>query len=425
MSVEWARVRLEEVVDFLAGFAFKSSFYAEDRIGPRLCLGANVAPGAPDWTKLRFWPQSMCEGVDRYSLADGDVVLAMDRPWIPGGLKVFRFTKADGPALLVQRVARLRGTSRLDSGYLHAVIRHPAFTDYILGVQTGTTVPHISAGQILGYEIELPPLHEQRRIAAVLGALDDKIELNRKMNRTLEEMAQAIFKSWFIDFDGHDDLVDSEIGPVPRGWEVRSLGDATEITMGQSPPGSTYNGDGDGLPFFQGATDFGSVFPTNRVYCSAPTRLAEEWDVLMSVRAPVGRTNLALERCAIGRGVASLRSQGGRYPAYAWCLVNSLSAALDVYNGEGTVFGSINKKALHALPVVRPPADRVVAFDALGGPLLSRLRVGEEEARTLAALRDTLLPKLISGELRVPAAEAVVESPIESRKGAKAQRRAL
>lgn len=271
-------------------------------------------------------------------------------------------------------------------------------------------VPGVNRNHVHMEEVTFPPLDEQRRIAAVLGALDDKIELNRKMNRTLDELAQALFKSWFIDFDRHDDLVDSEIGPVPRGWEVRSLGDVTEITMGQSPPGSTYNGDGDGLPFFQGATDFGSVFPTNRVYCTAPTQLAEEWDVLMSVRAPVGRTNLALERCAIGRGVASVRSQGGRHPAYAWCLVNSLSAALDVYNGEGTVFGSINKKALHALPVARPPADRVMAFDALAGPLLSRLRVGEEEARTLASLRDTLLPKLISGELRVPEAEELVEA---------------
>lgn len=300
----------------------------------------------------------------------------------------------------------VRGNDNANTRFLCYYLAHADVSGYL----TGSTLPKLTQGAMNRIPVWLPPLDEQRRIAAVLGALDDKIELNRNMNRTLEEMAQAIFKSWFIDFDGHDDLVDSEIGPVPRGWEVGSLGDVTEITMGQSPPGSTYNVDGDGLPFFQGATDFGSVFPANRVYCTAPTRLAEEWDVLMSVRAPVGRTNIALERCAIGRGVASIRSQGGRYPAYAWCLVNSLSAALDVYNGEGTVFGSIHKKALHAIRAVRPPADCVVAFDALAGRLLERLRVAVEEARTLADLRDALLPKLISGELRVPEAQEMVET---------------
>ena len=299
----------------------------------------------------------------------------------------------------------------MDGRYLLFALQSPEVQHEILAHEgTGSTVSNLRIPALESLRIPAPPLDEQRRIATILGALDDKIELNRKMNRTLEELAQALFKSWFIDFDGHDDLVDSEIGPVPRGWEVGALGDVTELTMGQSPPGSTYNEHGDGLPFFQGATDFGGVFPTNRVYCNAPTRFAEEWDVLTSVRAPVGRTNVAISRCAIGRGVASIRSREGRCPAYVWCLIGSLSAALDVYNGEGTVFGSINKKALHVLPVVVPPITKVAAFEEIAWPLLQRLRVTEEESRTLADLRDTLLPKLISGELRAPEAEVLVEA---------------
>jgi type I restriction enzyme S subunit len=247
----------------------------------------------------------------------------------------------------------VRGNGQADTRFLCYYLSHADVSGYL----TGSTMPKLTQGAMNRIPVWLPPLDEQRRIAAILGALDDKIELNRKMNRTLEEMAQAIFKSWFIDFDGHDDLVDSEIGPVPRGWEV--------------------------LPFFQGATDFGSVFPTNRVYCNAPTRFAEEWDVLTSVRAPVGRTNVAISRCAIGRGVASIRSREGRYPTYVWCLIGSLSAALDVYNGEGTVFGSINKKALHVLPVVVPPIAKVAAFEEVSWPVLQHLRVTEEESRTL------------------------------------------
>jgi type I restriction enzyme S subunit len=410
MAGEWPRVRLAEVVDFLAGFAFKSAFYTEAPIGPRLCLGANVAPGTPDWSKLRYWPQSMCEGVERYSLVDGDVVLAMDRPWIPGGLKVFRFTKADGPALLVQRVARLRGSSQLDPGYLHAVLRHPAFTDYILGVQTGTTVPHISAGQILGFEIDLPPLDEQRRIAAVLGALDDKIELNRKMNRTLEEMAQALFKSWFIDFDGHDDLVDSEIGPVPRGWEVRSLDAIADFLNGAAcqkypaSPGEPW------LPVIkirelnQGVTD-----QTDR----ATARIPDKWhvrdgDVLFSWSG-----SLVVKVWTGGAGALNqhlFKVTSGVYPRWfylSW-IQHHLCEFQRIAADKATTMGHIKRHHLTDAKCAVPPVDVLAKVGALLEPVVNRQVANELESRILAELRDTLLPKLISGELRVPEAEDAV-----------------
>lgn len=176
-----------------------------------------------------------------------------------------------------------------------------------------------------------PRRPEQRAIAHVLGALDDKIELNRRMNETLEAMTRALFKSWFVDFDpvrakmkGRDTglprdiaalfpdrLVDSEMGEIPEGWEVKSLKDCMNLTMGQSPPGSTYNDHGDGLPFFQGRSEFGFRYPEKRRFCSAPTRVADPDDTLVSVRAPVGDINLAWERCCIGRGVAALRHKSG------------------------------------------------------------------------------------------------------------------
>jgi type I restriction enzyme S subunit len=134
-------------------------------------------------------------------LRPGDVVLAMDRPWIEAGLKHATLTEADCPSLLVQRVARLRARPGLDQRYLGYVIRSADFTNYILGVQTGTAVPHISGGQIKAFEFSLPSLEQQARAAELLGVLDDKIGLNRRMAATLEAMARALFKSWFVDFD--------------------------------------------------------------------------------------------------------------------------------------------------------------------------------------------------------------------------------
>ena len=138
--------------------------------------------------------------VRQYELAAGDVVLAMDRPWIEAGLKFARISDENLPALLVQRVSRMRALPGLHPRFLHYVIASKQFTDHVLAVQTGTAVPHISAHQIRAYEFRLPEEHEQASIATILGALDDKIELNRRMNETLEAMARAIFKDWFVDF---------------------------------------------------------------------------------------------------------------------------------------------------------------------------------------------------------------------------------
>jgi type I restriction enzyme S subunit len=402
MAGEWSIGVLADLCDSV-DYGYTASAANDPSVGPKFLRITDIRQDGLRWDDVPH-VEIPADKFEKYSLRAGDIVVA----------RTGAFTGANAyvvppvPAVFASYLVRLKAGPRLDSRFAYYFMQSGAYRDHVAGVLGGSAQPNASAKALTKVEIPLPPLPEQRRIAAILSALDDKIELNRKMNRTLEEMAQALFKSWFIDFDGHDDLVDSEIGPVPRGWRAGALADVAEITMGQSPPGSTYNEWGGGLPFFQGATDFGAVFPTNRVYCTAPSRFADNWDVLISVRAPVGRTNLAVERCAIGRGVASIRSRHGRHPAYMWCLIHSLSASLDVYNGEGTVFGSINKNALHALPVIVAPTANIDAFEGKAGPLLSRLRLTDQESRTLATLRDTLLPKLISGELRVPEAEAAV-----------------
>lgn len=228
-------------------------------------------------------------------------------------------------------------------------------------IQTG--VPHTNLGILRDTPVYLPPLPLQRRIADILGKLDDKIELNRWMNRTLEKMAAAIFKSWFIDFDpvhakaeGRDrnlpaeiaDLFpdtfeDSELGPIPKGWACSTIGKEFNLTMGQSPPGETYNESREGLPFFQGRRDFGFRYPTNRVYCTAPSRYATRGDTLVSVRAPVGDVNMAIDQCSIGRGVAAARHKSTSI-SYTYYACRSLRDRFEVYNGEGTVFGASVKE---------------------------------------------------------------------------------
>jgi type I restriction enzyme S subunit len=274
-------------------------------------------------------------------------------------------------------------------------------------------------------KVPLPPLAEQKAIAAVLGALDDKIDLNRRMNATLEAMARALFQSWFVDFDpvrakldgrppaGIDPstaalfpehLEESPLGHIPKGWKAGTVVEAFKLTMGQSPPGDTYNEEGNGLPFYQGRTDFGFRFPTRRIYCSAPTRYAKPGDTLVSVRAPVGNINMANEECCIGRGVAAVRHKSGA-TSFTYHSMANLYPDFARFEAEGTVFGSINKDSFEKLPFVIPPTKIVAAYERQAGPLDEQIRTIENQSRTLATLRDTLLPKLLSGELNVSALE--------------------
>jgi type I restriction enzyme, S subunit len=252
----------------------------------------------------------------------------------------------------------------------------------------GSTVDRIPLIEFPSFPITLPPLPEQRTIAEVLGALDDKIELNRRMNATLEAMAAALFKAWFVDSE------------EAEGWETGIVGDDFNLTMGQSPPGETYNEDGVGIPFFQGKTDFGFRFPTNRVYCTAPTRFAEEGDTLVSVRAPVGDVNMVTEKCAIGRGVASIRHYSGSR-SYTYYTMRFLHEDFLRFEAEGTVFGSINKNDFKSLKVALPPAQIIQRFEDVCYSLDQKIESNVKESQTLATMRDTLLPRLMRGEVRV------------------------
>jgi type I restriction enzyme, S subunit len=181
--------------------------------------------------------------------------------------------------------------------------------------------------------------------------------------------------------------------------------------MGQSPPGNTYNSFGDGLPFYQGRTDFGYRFPAKRIFCNAPTRLAEPGDTLVSVRAPVGNVNIALEKCCLGRGVAAVRQLDGHH-SYVFYSMRNLCAYFEHFDGEGTVFGSINKIDFQGLPVISPHQEVLDSFDSVVSPLDSQIANNERCLQTLTSIRDTLLPRLISGQLRLPEAEAIIGEAI-------------
>jgi type I restriction enzyme S subunit len=261
-----------------------------------------------------------------------------------------------------------------------------------------------------GFTRTVPLLPEQKAIAAVLGSLDDKIELLREQNETLEALAQTLFNRWFIDFNFPDEngnpykdsggkMIPSELGEVPEGWKVGNFEeDGFYLTMGQSPSGSSYNETGTGTLFFQGRSEFGWRFPTPRLHTTEPSRMAHEGDILLSVRAPVGDINLAMRACCVGRRLCAMSHHLRSYALYK---VKSLTRFFDQYNQEGTVFGSISKKDFERRELIIPQKEIAFAFDQFGKPIDAKIKTNTEQINNLTKLRDTLLPKLMKGEIRV------------------------
>ena len=233
----------------------------------------------------------------------------------------------------------------------------------------------------------LPKIETQRKIVGVLNSIDKKIDENERINNNLEQQAQTIYQQMFIDNARSD-------------WAEGTLNDIADITMGQSPSGSSYNEDGTGTIFFQGRAEFGFRFPSVRLYTTEPKRMARSNDTLMSVRAPVGDLNVAHMDCCIGRGLAAIHSKS-HHQSFVLYTMFSLKKQLDVFNGEGTVFGSINRNSLNDMPILIPSDDILDEFERIVAPMDLTIRNNYDENCRLQDIRDTLLPRLMSGELDV------------------------
>lgn len=276
-------------------------------------------------------------------------------------------------------------TGIVTSDYLYYLIKYNVL---VLKKNThGSVFDTITRNTFDNIEVELPSIEIQEKIASILSDYDEKIELNNVINNNLEQQAQSIYKQMFIDNASSD-------------WTEGILSDIADITMGQSPSSSSYNEDRNGIIFFQGRAEFGFRFPTVRLYTTEPKRMACTNDTLMSVRAPVGDLNVAHTDCCIGRGLAAIHSKDN-HQAFVLYTMFSLKKQLDVFNGEGTVFGSINRISLNKMPLLIPSSEKLDEFEALVSPIDAAIRNNYDEICYLKQLRDSLLPKLMSGELDV------------------------
>ena len=305
--------------------------------------------------------------------------------------------------------------SIIDYQYCYYLLASDDLTNYLCGINSNTSGSHkrINPDILLDLEVTLPVLDEQKRIGSILANLDRKIALNRSINHDLEAMAKQLYDYWFVQFDFPDEngkpykssggkMVWNEKlkREIPVGWSDGQLSGIANIIMGQSPDGSSYNEVGNGKIFYQGSTDFGIRFPSIRQYTTAPTRFAKKRDILMSVRAPVGATNIANNDCCIGRGLAALNSKVGSI-THLYYIIDGLKTAFDQRNAAGTTFGSITKDDLFVLPVVVPNTAVLLSFEKVCSAFFEKQMIIGEEIDLLTKLRDSLLPLLMNGQVSV------------------------
>ena len=329
--------------------------------------------------------------ITRYVQTYSEAGLAQSRLWPAGTMCITIAANIAETAILTfpacfpdSIVGFIADRSKCDVRFVEYVFRY--LRNRIQHEASGSVQDNINLETLERLDFAVPRPLEQSRIADILESLDDKIELNRHMNETLEATARTVFKAWFVDCAEH--------------YQLSTLEQEFSLVMGQSPPGESYNEDQQGLPLYQGRTDFGFRYPKPRLYCEEPIRFAERGDTLVSVRAPVGDLNMARERCCIGRGVAALRHKSGSR-SYSYYSAHELKAKLQSYEGEGTVFGSIGKDEFRGLNIIAPPEEVIQQFEDAATPIDDLIEKNEQETSTLIDLRNLLLPKLITGEIRI------------------------
>ena len=411
---EWKEYRLGDFMEFNPKISLKKDIVA------RKITMDQLVPHSRD---IYSWTYEPYSGGAKFQ--NGDTIMARITPCLENGKHAFiSLLDENEIAYGSTEYIVIRGRKGIsDNLFVYYLTHFPSFKDAAIKSMVGTSGRQRAQVDVLeNLTMKLPSIAEQKSIADILTKLDDKIAVNKQINDNfyfaflevmliwlltshrndnLEQQAQALFKSWFVDFDPFKDgeFVESELGMIPKGWRAGTLSEIANITMGTSPSGASYNVNGEGEVFYQGRAEFGYRFPHRNMYTTEPKRYAEDGDVLLSVRAPVGDVNIANERCCIGRGLAAIGSES--CPSYILYLVKSLKSVFEQYNGEGTVFGSINKKTLEGLRIIVPESKYIERFEKVANPLDGQIRCKEEESRRLASLRDTLLPKLMSGELKL------------------------
>ena len=402
---EWKKVRLGEVLSIKHGYAFPGEGIVSEDNGVVLVTPGNflIGGGFKESGKKFFRGDYPSE----YQFAGGELVVTMtDLSKTSDTLGVSAKIPYSKRCVYLhnQRIGLVTITDKsADEDFIYWFMRTDQYRKVIVAGASGTTVKHTSPSRIQDVELRLPPLPTQRKIAAVLSSLDDKIENNRKICANLEAQAQAIFKSWFVDFEPFG-------GKMPQGWKMGKLGDVGNIVGGATPSKAKaefYTEEGiawltpKDLSLQQ--TKFvakGEIDITEEGYKSASVRMLPKGSVLFSSRAPIGYVAIAKNELCTNQGFKSVVPFDWVGSEFVYQLLRMMTPVIEE-RASGSTFKEISSSGMKELPVIVPSKNVLHEFSSITLPMGESQKSLEDETRTLAATRDALLPKLMSGEIDV------------------------
>lgn len=401
MPKNWKTYKLKEVAKLSTGFAFKSKLY-ENEGKLRVIRGKNVTEGYLRWgDDAKHWNLSL-DKLEKHLIKEDDIVIGMDGSKIGKNRALVR--KHDLPAILAQRVARVQVKPELASQKLiWQLINNSPFEHYVENVKTGTSIPHISLGQVGDFEITLPPLPEQKAIASILSALDDKIVNNLALNNTLEEMAKRLFEEWFFENEKEE-------------WETIKLQDIIEIRGGFSYKGK-FIGSGDALLLGMGCVSFNKRFLNSgaRLYSGDCNKnhLVIAGDIVIATRQQSENmpilgypakipVSLKGEKIIVGTNLYKVTNTSYFSNDLLFQLLRSSAYQKQIVaNTKGSTVRMITKDAIELFEFKIPPRLLLNEYGKTISDISMQIEHNMMENQTLNKLRDTLLPQLISGEVRL------------------------
>lgn len=401
---DWKIYKLGDIADVFTGFPFKGDKY-HSSLGTKVLRGENVTIGDLRWDTAKYWNEKFND-FDKYSLANGDIVIGMDGSRV--GKNRAQIKNKDLPLLLAQRVARIRANKSFNQDFLAHIIKSDKFENYVVAIHTGTSIPHVSANQLKEFEFTAPSdLKKQAQIASILSSLDSKIELNRQMNQTLEAMAQAIFKEWFVKFNfpGFDGkLVDG----LPKGWKKGSVLEISDLLSGGTPKTDItefWSGD---IKWISAkditASHMRFIIDTEKKITKlglnrSAAKILPTNTTIVSARGTVGNICILSEEMAISQSNYGLKSNSD-LDYFLFLMVENMILMMKAYS-YGTVFDTITTKTFQEMEVVIPPYTIMERFEEIVTSFYEKILSNQYQIRSLSKIRDALLPKLMTGKIEV------------------------
>ena len=409
--MEWKEVRLGDIVSIKSGLAYKGAFIGK---GENILLGMGCVSFKDKFLFSGARPyEADCD--DKYCVEPGDIVLATRQQ--SDNLPILAMPAIIPASLKAKKIIygtnlyKVENHSEVTNNFLFWQLKTPDYIDYISSVKTGSVVRMVTKKNVEDYVFRCPPKEVRDRISKLLWGLDRKIELNNKINADLEEMAQAIFKNWFVDFEPFKDgkFMDSELGMIPEGWKVGSLGDMGTIVCGKTPSKANSNYYGGDIPFIKIPDMHGKVFVessedrlTEQGSLSQIKKLIPPYSLMVSCIATVGLVSINTKPSHTNQQINTIIPHNKSALFYLYQYIKNNEELLKNMGRGGTTTLNVNTKSFCNIRLFIPSDIALLQFHQIVEGLFKKIELNMQESRTLSTLRDTLLPRLMSGELEVP-----------------------